>query len=64
MTEVNKFEEWVLSKAPELGKSSSNKKVIKRINKKVKELKKKIKNEFDKATEFTPKDHEVVLSIK
>ena len=30
MTEVNKFEEWVLSKAPELGKSRSNKKVRKK----------------------------------
>ena len=44
-----------------MAKSSSNKKVIKRINRKVKELKKKIKNEFDKAIEFDPKEHEAVL---
>ena len=55
MFEVNKFEEWVLSKAPELGKNRSNKIVRKRINKKVKELKKKIKDEFDKAIEFIQK---------
>ena len=31
MTEVNKFEEWVLSKVPELSKSRSNKKLRKRM---------------------------------
>ena len=35
MTEVNKFEDWVLSKVPELTKNKSNKNVRKRINKKI-----------------------------
>ena len=61
MTEVNKFEDWVLSKTPELGKNRSNKKVRKRINKKVKELKKKIKDAFDVAIKFTPKEEEAAL---
>ena len=52
MTEVNKFEDWVLSKVPELVKNSSNKKVRKRINKKVKDLKKNIKNACDVAIKF------------
>ena len=44
-----------------MAKSSSNKKVIKRINRKVKELKKKIKDEFDKAMELAPREGEAVL---
>ena len=61
MTEVNKFEEWVLSKIPELSKNRSNKKVRKRLNRKVKELKKKIKDSFDVAIKFTPKEEEAAL---
>ena len=61
MTEVNKFQDWVLSKTPELTKSRSIKKVRKTIDRKVKELKKKIKDVFDIAIKFTPKEEEVAF---